>query len=86
MNILLEANDMVYGDRAKKTAEYGPFSEGMAKAAAMANLMGSNVSAGDVFNVMIALKLTRNSYKYKEDNLLDACAYISGLNDYSNGE
>ncbi len=31
---------------------------------------------------MVALKLSRHSYSYKEDNLLDAAAYIGSLNNY----
>ena len=31
---------------------------------------------------MIALKLSRHSYSYREDNLLDAWAYIGALVNY----
>jgi hypothetical protein len=31
---------------------------------------------------MVALKLSRHSYSYKRDNLLDACAYIGALDNY----
>ena len=31
---------------------------------------------------MIALKLSREAYMHKEDNLLDAVAYIGSMNDY----
>lgn len=33
-----------------------------------------------MFRALICLKLTRESYGHKEDNLLDAVAYIGGLN------
>jgi hypothetical protein len=33
-----------------------------------------------MYMCMIALKLSRESYCHKEDNLLDACAYIGSLN------
>ena len=39
-----------------------------------------------MFMAMIALKLSRESYNHKEDNLLDAVAYIGALNNYENGE
>ena len=32
---------------------------------------------------MVALKLSRQSYKHKEDNLLDAIAYLAALNEYN---
>lgn len=35
-----------------------------------------------MFRALIALKLTRESYGHKEDNLLDAVAYIGGLNNF----
>jgi hypothetical protein len=35
---------------------------------------------------MIALKLSRESYCHKEDNLLDACAYMGSMNDFLNSE
>ena len=31
---------------------------------------------------MIALKLSREAYAHKEDNLLDVVAYIGSMNDY----
>ena len=33
---------------------------------------------------MIALKLSRQAYNHKEDNLLDCVAYMASLNDYQN--
>jgi hypothetical protein len=42
------------------------------------------ISTIDCYNVLIALKLARQSNCYKEDNLLDAVAYIASLNDYIN--
>ena len=35
-----------------------------------------------MFKALIALKLSREAYAHKEDNLLDAVAYIGGLNNY----
>ena len=34
----------------------------------------------DMYNCMIALKLSRQAYNHKEDNLLDAIAYMASLN------
>ena len=35
-----------------------------------------------MYAALIALKFSRHSYNYKEDNLLDAAAYIGGLDNY----
>jgi len=35
-----------------------------------------------MYAALVALKLSRHSYNYKEDNLLDAAAYIGGLDNY----
>lgn len=81
MSILEEANDIVNNRSEENERQYGPFSEGMRRAAMIASgATGKDISANDMFICMIALKLSRHSYNYKEDNLLDAAAYIGGLN------
>ena len=35
-----------------------------------------------MYKALIALKLSREAYAHKEDNLLDAVAYIGSMNDY----
>mgnify|MGYP003114225384 CR=1 FL=1 len=85
MNILKLANEIVNNRTEEKDRKYGPFTEGMKKVASMASLMGNKqLDCADAFNVLIALKLSRESYNHKEDNLLDAAAYIGGLNNYHN--
>lgn len=37
-----------------------------------------------MYIAMIALKLSRESYNHKEDNLLDMVAYTAQLNEYLN--
>jgi len=83
MNILEKANEIVNLRNEEKERQYGPFEEGMDKAAKIATAMtGKKIIAEDVYSVMIALKLSRHSYSYKEDNLLDAVAYMGSLNNY----
>ena len=41
-----------------------------------------NFTADDIFATLIALKFSRHSYNYKEDNFLDAAAYLGAWNDY----
>jgi hypothetical protein len=85
MNILEKANEIVNLRSEEKERYYGPFEEGMAKAAKIASLMSSkDITTVDMYNCMIALKLSRQSYSNKEDNLLDAVAYIGSLNNTIN--
>lgn len=83
MNILKEADQIVNQRSEEKERMYGPFSEGMEKAAKLASIMANKeLSAEDMYICMIALKLSRESYNHKEDNLLDCVAYIGALNNY----
>jgi DNA-binding protein H-NS len=83
MNILKKANEIVNERSEEKERAYGPFSEGMERAAKIASGMtGKDFSAEDMFAALVALKLSRHSYSYREDNLLDACAYLGALNNY----
>lgn len=85
MNILEEANKIVNERSEEKERQYGSFSKSMEIAADMASLMcGKTITAKDMYKCMIALKLSRESNKHKEDNLLDAAAYIGALNNYHN--
>lgn len=83
-NILKRANAIVNERSEEKERQYGPFSESLERTASMFNLMsdGPKLTAKDIFKVLIALKLSREAYAHKEDNLLDAAAYIGGLNNY----
>jgi hypothetical protein len=81
MNILEEANNIVNLRSEEKERMYGPFDGGMAKAAIIASCCtGKELTAKDMYMCMVALKLSRESYNHKEDNLLDAVAYLGALN------
>lgn len=83
MNILEKANEIVNLRSEEKERMYGPFSEGMKRAALiLSGMLGYEVSGDVMYKAMIALKLSRESYYHKEDNLLDAVAYIGALNNY----
>ena len=47
---------------------------------------GKILTAEDMYMCLVALKLSRQSYNHKEDNLLDAAAYIGALNNYENNK
>jgi hypothetical protein len=85
MNILQEANKIIYERSEEKARQYGPMQEGMQEAAKIASLLSrKELTAVDMYNCMIALKLSRQAYNHKEDNLLDCVAYMASLNDYQN--
>jgi hypothetical protein len=81
MNILEKANQIVNERSEEKERMYGPFETSMIKAADLASIMtGKEISAADMYLCMVALKLSRESFAHKEDNLLDAVAYLGALN------
>ena len=87
MNILKEANKIINKRSEEKERQYGPFQEGMERAAMIASgATGKDLTASDMYLCLVALKLSRQSYNHKEDNLLDAVAYLGSLNDYNNGK
>lgn len=88
-NILKRANEIVNERSEEKERQYGPFSESMQRAAALYNLMSPDnqqITVEGMYKAMIALKLSREAYTHKEDNLLDAAAYIGAMNNYLEDE
>ncbi len=84
-NILEQANKIINERSEEKERQYGPMGEGFERAAMIASGMsGREWTADDMFVAMIALKFSRQSYNFKEDNLLDACSYIGGWQNYIN--
>ena len=84
-NILKKADQIVNERSEEKKRQYGPFKESMERAAALYNLMspkGQQITTAGMYRAMIALKLSREAYSNKEDNLLDAVAYIGSMNEY----
>ena len=87
MNILEEANSIVNKRSQEKERQYGPFSEGMDRAAMiMRGMTGKDITGEDMYAALIALKLSRESYNKKYDNLLDAIAYLGAKYYYSKDE
>jgi len=83
--ILAEADGIVNNRDEEKERQYGPFSEGMDRAASIFNGMtGLEVTGKEMYMALIALKFSRESYNHKRDNLLDSVAYIQGLENYIN--
>jgi hypothetical protein len=83
MNILEQANEIVFKRNEEKERMYGPYEEGMEQAAKIASLLSrKDITAFDMYNCMLALKLSRASWNYKEDNYLDAISYMASLNNH----
>jgi len=84
-NILEEANQILNYRSEEADRNYGPFSEGMERAAMIfQGMTGIEVTGEHMFKALVALKFSRESYNHKKDNLLDAVAYIQGLDNYIN--
>lgn len=83
MNILKEADKLLNSIEGGRIEQYGSIQQNFADAARIASTMSIvPVSPREIYISIIALKLARESYKHKEDNLLDAVAYIAAWNDY----
>jgi hypothetical protein len=81
MNILEQADKIINHRSEEKERMYGPFEDSMEKAAQLASIItGKNIEAKDMYICMVAIKLSRESYAHKEDNLLDCVAYLGALN------
>lgn len=84
-DILKHADNIVNKRKEEIERNYGPFGEGMERAASIATAStGKIFTTEDMFIAMVALKLSRNSYAYKYDNILDAICYLAGLDAYHN--
>lgn len=85
MNILHEADQIINCRSEEKDRMYGPIGEGMEIAAQIFNLItpeGQSITPEGMYWALVALKLSRQHYNHKTDNLLDAVAYIGALNNY----
>jgi len=81
MNILKKADEIINARGEEKERMYGPMLETMQRSADLASSMcGKEITSRDMHLCMVAMKLAREAYSYKEDNLLDAVAYIASLN------
>ena len=80
-SILSMAEKIIYAD---KPSQYGDVKESYNKIASIATKMINkdlHLTAKDCLKVMIAVKLVRESYKHKRDNLIDAAGYLGLLDE-----
>ena len=82
-SILQEAHDIVNIRDEEKTRRYGDFDECMGRVSTLATVLtGKKITVDDAFNILIALKLSRESHSHKRDNLVDLCGYIQGAHNH----
>ena len=80
MNIFDEANKIVNKRSSEKERQYGDFEEGMKRAAKIAQgCTGLPITDKHMYLILVALKLSREGYNHKQDNILDAIAYLGAL-------
>ena len=73
MNILEEANKVTHGDRQE---DYDDPEENFMHIAEIASaILKKKILAQDVVMIMLATKLSRESFKHKRDNLVDLAGY-----------
>lgn len=84
LNILEEANDIIFNRGQEKERQYGPIDESLRDTATIASVMtDKTISTSDVYKVLIALKLSRLKYNNKRDTFLDAIGYMAAYQKYT---
>lgn len=88
MSTLLERARQILEDRSEEhERQYGDFDESIERTAQIATLLGhKEITPDDVYNVLVALKLARESHAHKEDNILDAIVYLAQKNKTKNND
>ena len=72
-SILSEAEEIVNGSR---HSDYGDARESFSRVATIASVMtGKELTPEDCCAVLMAVKLVRESFAHKRDNLVDLCGY-----------
>ena len=78
-SILSEAEEIVNGSR---HSDYGDAKESFSRIATIASVMtGKEISPEDCCAVLMAVKLVRESFAHKRDNLVDLCGYAHIMNE-----
>ena len=83
-SILQEADEIVNGSR---QSDYGDANESFSRIATIASVMtGKELSPEDCCAVMMAVKLVRESFNHKRDNIVDLCGYAYIMNEIKESE
>lgn len=84
LTILQEAQNAVYGDR---NTDYGTVTENFNTIASFwSTILKQEVTAKQVGLCMITVKVSREMYKQKRDNIVDIAGYAATLEKLSKGE
>ena len=85
MNILKEAQKIIFDRAEEKERQYGNIDDSIAKAACVASeLCNKEITTEDFYKCMIALKVSRMAYNTKKDTMLDCVGYIAALDNFKN--
>lgn len=77
-SILSEAEEIVNGSR---HSDYGDAKKSFSRIATIASVMtGKELAPEDCCAVLMAVKLVRESFAHKRDNLVDLCGYAELMN------
>lgn len=76
-SVLAEAERLINGDR--QVSYSHPHSDYMKTVGAFNALTGHNLSVRDGILFMVCVKLSRQAFKHKRDNIVDACGYLGCL-------
>ena len=83
-SILSEAEEIVNGSR---HSDYGDAKESFSRIATIASVMtGKELTPEDCCAVLMAVKLVRESFAHKRDNLVDLCGYAHIMNELNENE
>lgn len=85
MNILKEADIIIHRKKKNKIdrSEYGPMDINFEDASKIASILrNKKIEPLDICAALIAIKIAREKFTHKEDNLLDLVAYIGAYNDF----
>lgn len=78
MSLVQKANQIINTRSEEKERQYGPMTEGMKAATVISEFLNARINESDElgsFKYLYGLKMSRQKYNHKEDNLLDAIAY-----------
>ena len=85
-SILLSAHQIIDQRSEEGHRQYGSVDTNCDDAATIASTMqGKDFTTSDVLAVLVGLKLARHRHSYKQDNLLDAVAYLGALDNLIQG-
>lgn len=78
-SILSDAEEIVNGSRHSDYGDPVESFERIAKTASM--IMGKDLSPEECCAVLMAVKIVREGYRHKRDNLVDLCGYAHIMNE-----